>query len=205
MKNYLKNRSLSEDQNHQKYDICLILTDGAITDLNRTIDTIVELSDFPVSIVIIGVGQADFSMMRSLDADESPLYSEKWRKYSSRDIVQFVQFNQFNNDPVRLAKEVLREIPNQMIRYFQGKGIHPNYDPTGMMKTAALTNAMGKTRSDMDADTKETFLRMAASSGFDKNIVDNFVESYGLPDNQLKTLQAAFQAQTGGGYVNTLA
>ena len=144
-------------------------------------------------------------MMRSLDADESPLYSEKWRKYSSRDIVQFVQFNQFNNDPVRLAKEVLREIPNQMIRYFQGKGIHPNYDPTGMMKTAALTNAMGKSRSDMDADTKETFLRMAASSGFDKNIVDNFVESYGLPDNQLKTLQAAFQAQTGGGYVNTLA
>lgn len=58
-----------------------------ITDIEATIDQIVVLSDHPISIVIIGVGEADFSEMTVLDADESPLYSKMLDRYASRDIV----------------------------------------------------------------------------------------------------------------------
>jgi hypothetical protein len=44
-------------------------------------------SDLPLSIVIVGVGEADFSSMDLLDADEEPLYSQKFKRYMSRDIV----------------------------------------------------------------------------------------------------------------------
>jgi hypothetical protein len=68
-----------------------------------------ELNDVSthVSIVIVGVGQADFSTMDVLDADEDPLYSQKFKRYMSRDIVQFVPFHEFKNDTYKLAKEVL--------------------------------------------------------------------------------------------------
>jgi hypothetical protein len=42
----------------------MIITDGEIHDMKETIDLIVELSKLPVSIIIIGVGEDDFSNMR---------------------------------------------------------------------------------------------------------------------------------------------
>ena len=71
------------------------MTDGVITDMNQTVDEIVELADHPISIVIIGVGEADFEQMDQLDADEAPLFSTKLQRYATRDIVQFVPFNKF--------------------------------------------------------------------------------------------------------------
>jgi len=58
-----------------------------INDLQKTIDEIVRGSNNPLSIVIVGVGDADFSTMDQLDADVTPLYSNKYKKYMSRDIV----------------------------------------------------------------------------------------------------------------------
>ena len=56
-------------------------------DMEQTIDEIVRGSDLPLSIVIVGVGKADFSKMDRLDADEEPLWSMGYGKYMSRDIV----------------------------------------------------------------------------------------------------------------------
>jgi hypothetical protein len=50
-------------QVNQKYTILLIITDGVINDLQATIDEIVRGSRLPLSIIIVGVGNADFSSM----------------------------------------------------------------------------------------------------------------------------------------------
>ena len=63
--------------------------------------------------------------MQILDADVTPLYSKKYNKYASRDIVQFVPFSQFKNNVMRLAKETLYEIPSQLVGYFMKKNIFP--------------------------------------------------------------------------------
>jgi copine 1/2/3 len=52
-----------------KYHVLLILTDGAISDFPSTKSEIVELSSLPCSIIIVGVGAADFSAMEELDGD----------------------------------------------------------------------------------------------------------------------------------------
>ena len=46
-----------------RYFIFLILTDGAIHDMWKTIDVIVEASRLPISVIIVGIGNADFSIM----------------------------------------------------------------------------------------------------------------------------------------------
>ena len=68
-------------QANQKYTICLIITDGIITDFDATVDQIVGGSSLPLSIIIIGVGEADFDQMEALDGDVAPLYSKKLMKY----------------------------------------------------------------------------------------------------------------------------
>jgi hypothetical protein len=40
-----------------------------------------------------------------------------------RDIVQFVPFRKFKSNPLMLAKETLNEVPNQLVGFFESKGI----------------------------------------------------------------------------------
>ena len=78
----------------------------------------------PLSVIIIGVGKADFSTMNVLDADDNPLVDSNGRK-SVRDLVQFVPFLKFEGNPERLAQEVLAEIPRQILEFYQQKRITP--------------------------------------------------------------------------------
>ena len=109
------------------YFVTLILTDGAITDMQQTIDAIVDASYSALSIIIIGVGNADFSAMDDLDCDDGLLRSSSGRT-AQRDIVQFVPMNKFGNDPIRLAEEVLAEVPEQVQQWARFNNIKPNFD-----------------------------------------------------------------------------
>ena len=72
-----------------QYFILLIITDGIITDMPQTKSAIVSASVLPLSIVIVGVGDADFSAMEELDADDGVLRDDSGTR-CARDIVQFV-------------------------------------------------------------------------------------------------------------------
>lgn len=47
----------------RQFLVLLIVTDGEITDMDRTIERIVAMSSLPCAIVIVGVGAADFKSM----------------------------------------------------------------------------------------------------------------------------------------------
>ena len=52
------------------YNILVIITDGEIHDMSRTKELIVAASKLPLSIIIIGVGNEGFELMRQLDSDD---------------------------------------------------------------------------------------------------------------------------------------
>lgn len=74
------------------YHILLMLTDGCIHDMRETIDIIVEMSHSPISIIIIGIGDANFDKMVVLDADggEENKLVDSFLAVQGHDIVQFV-------------------------------------------------------------------------------------------------------------------
>jgi len=120
-------QSGGQGDGRSSYFVTLILTDGAITDMQQTIDAIVDASFSALSIIIIGVGNADFSAMDDLDCDDGLLRSSSGRT-AQRDIVQFVPMNKFKNDPIRLAEEVLAEVPEQVQQWARFNNIKPNFD-----------------------------------------------------------------------------
>jgi hypothetical protein len=68
------------------YHILLILTDGIIHDMPETKNLIVECAKYPLSIIIVGIGNADFSNMVVLDGDDVRLRNSKGEA-AVRDIV----------------------------------------------------------------------------------------------------------------------
>ena len=114
-------------QRAQSYNILLVITDGVINDMQRTIDCIVDATRLPLSIIIVGVGDADFSNMEILDADDDPLRHSRSGKCMERDIVQFVPFNEFKDKHMgAIARETLEEIPAQVTSFMSQQGFHPN-------------------------------------------------------------------------------
>lgn len=108
-----------------KYSILLLMTDGVVTDMDETVNAIVAASYLPISIIIIGIGKADFSVMRDLDCDVGKLKSSKGIE-AFRDIVQFIPFLEYKDlAPAHLARAVLGEVPTQVSEYFKLKRNKP--------------------------------------------------------------------------------
>ncbi|NWX17537.1 CPNE9 protein, partial [Aegotheles bennettii] len=113
-----------------QYHVLLIITDGVISDMLQTKEAIVTASSLPMSIIIVGVGPAEFEAMEELDGDEVRVSFRG--RYAERDIVQFVPFRDYVDDSgnqvlsmARLAKDVLAEIPEQLLSYMKTRDIKP--------------------------------------------------------------------------------
>jgi len=108
---------MANEQRKQHYHVLVIVTDGDITDMQKTKNAIIEASyQVPLSVVIVGVGDEDFSAMEDLDADGGGLLHDDGRP-PFRDIVQFVPFKEALADSGGVAKKLLEEIPGQLLQY----------------------------------------------------------------------------------------
>ncbi|CAI8052267.1 Copine-1 [Geodia barretti] len=108
----------------QSYFILLLLTDGVLSDMMETKMALINASSYPMSVIIVGVGGADFSAMDELDSDDKLL--RVGAITAERDICQFVPFRKYaSGSPAAMASAVLAEVPAQVTAYFTKRGIPP--------------------------------------------------------------------------------
>lgn len=112
----------------QSYHIAIIIADGIIDDeqmKQETINAIVEASNYPLSIIMVGVGDGPWDLMEIFD-DELP--------ERTFDNFQFVNFNTIINTSnsktsteteIKFAHHALMEIPFQ-IKFIKKLGLHKN-------------------------------------------------------------------------------
>ena len=160
----------------------MIITDGIINDMQKTIDQIVRGSTLPLSIIIVGVGSDEFESMEILDADENPLFSSKYKKYMEADIVQFVPFRDFRDNPMMLAKETLEEVPGQMLNFFKKQNIVPmpatEESRKRIQTKLSLQRSLGgnERAEDFFVQRKEKFMEKLVNLGYDLISVKDFLE-----------------------------
>ncbi|KAM0879028.1 hypothetical protein ACQ4PT_034487 [Festuca glaucescens] len=111
--------SQSLTNNQQKYFILLIVTDGVVTDFQETIDAIIKASDFPLSIVVVGVGGADFKEMEFLDLNKGGRLESSTGRVASRDVIQFAPMKDVHGAGISVVQSLLAEIPGQFMTYMR--------------------------------------------------------------------------------------
>lgn len=116
----------SLSHNESKYFVLLIITDGVLTDTQETIDALVRASDLPLSILIVGVGNADFKQMEILDADNGHRLESSTGRVATRDIVQFVPIREVQGGQVSVVQALLEELPGQFLTYMRCRNIKPH-------------------------------------------------------------------------------
>ncbi len=100
----------------QTYTVLVIFTDGAINDMDATIEAIVNASYKPMSLIIVGVGPAEFGAMNRLDNDGKPPLKDRSGRSAKRDIVQFVPLRDCPDGPT-LQAATLAELPKQILEF----------------------------------------------------------------------------------------
>ncbi|AQK85070.1 Protein BONZAI 3 [Zea mays] len=121
--------SQSLQYSNNKYFVLLIITDGVLTDIQETKDCIVRASDLPLSILIVGVGNADFKQMEILDADNGKRLESSTGRIATRDIVQFVPMREVQGGEISVVQSLLEELPGQFLQYMRTRGIKPQRAP----------------------------------------------------------------------------
>jgi len=118
-------RIASQKTEEQTYHCLLILTDGCIMDMEQTIEAVVQASYTPLSIMLVGIGKStDFRAMRVLDSDQHRLRTKDGRE-AMRDIVQFVEFVPGVTQVSHVSKQLLAELPGQLVEYMSATRQQP--------------------------------------------------------------------------------
>ena len=99
------------------YTILLILTAGNVENVKETKKKLIKVSEDPLSVVIVGIGDANFDGMEFLDEHDPD-------KEGGRDITKFVRFSDYKSFNA-LTEAVLEEIPEAVVTYFWDRDIPP--------------------------------------------------------------------------------
>jgi len=126
----------------QKYFVLLVLTDGGIEDHEQVTREIKACANLPISIIFVGVGKGDFSFFRelagtiksitkssiastateeSVDLHGRPIPGSDMR----REIVRFVAFRDYFDEPEELAVATLADLPQEVVGYYAAHGAKP--------------------------------------------------------------------------------
>ena len=173
------NETIKKENNPLKYHILMILTDGIIVDQQQTIDALVQGSFLPLSVIIIGIGNNHFQEMIQLDGDEIPLIDSRGVK-RMRDLVQFVPFNKYKNDPNELVAQVLEEIPRQIMEYFTMNNIYPHNLAISQFNKFNFNN-------DNNNDNNNSYISKIAKSCDNKSFLENNINLNFINNNSLRT------------------
>nr|XP_041576187.1 LOW QUALITY PROTEIN: copine-3-like [Taeniopygia guttata] len=103
-----------------QYFILVIITGGEITDLDQTRQAIVNASKLPMSIIIVGVGEANFKVMEFLNGDSSVLKPVTGEPAAWDYMMSNLPYQQFRNAPQEaLSQMVLAEVPKPLMSYYE--------------------------------------------------------------------------------------
>lgn len=95
-------------QANRSYHILVIIADGQVDNVKETEDAIVEASNFPLSIIMIGVGDGPWDTMKDFD-DQLPQ-----RKFDNFQFIPYFEVMQrAENREITFSIAALQEIPDQ--------------------------------------------------------------------------------------------
>ncbi|XP_041364275.1 copine-3-like [Gigantopelta aegis] len=124
----IKDEKVTQDR--QIYYVLLVLTDGVINDIDATVHELISTSSLPLSVIITGIGPADFTLMEQFHTSvNKPLTDERTRKSAERPNVHFVSLKKdsfTSGGGIMVIQEAFAALSVHVTQYLKKKNISPN-------------------------------------------------------------------------------
>ncbi|KAK7483323.1 hypothetical protein BaRGS_00025490 [Batillaria attramentaria] len=122
-----QNEATSRDSH--VYYVLLVITDGVINDVDRTVEELVGASSLPLSVLIMGVGPTDFSLMEQFHVSlHGPLFDGSSKKTALRPNAHFAHFKKdaiSSGGHVLVVQEALAALSSQVLQYMKMRDVTP--------------------------------------------------------------------------------
>ncbi|KAL7556565.1 hypothetical protein ACA910_009082 [Epithemia clementina (nom. ined.)] len=139
-------------EGRQCYAVLVILTTGAISDVQDSIDTICAAADdSPLSIAVIGIGESDFVDAQKLVGGEDGKLHHSNGVPIARNNISFATMADFGGNARDCVGEVFQDVPEQFVQYFMQAGIKPL--PPKAIPDFTYSEVFGKKKSSSSTTT----------------------------------------------------
>lgn len=120
------------------YSILFVFTSGHVSDLQETVNALLRAAtDAPLSVVFIGCEEYDLEGLKGYYSKTKVQRSISGIRLS-RDNTSFASFKECGGDPIQVATDALKDLPEQIVQRFFQEGINPK--PAPKTDPATLAN-----------------------------------------------------------------
>ena len=116
---------VEKEEYYKEYHIMLLLSSNIPTDMEEFTQELVRSSNLPMSVIIVGIGDEDFSSLEELAENKSHAF-DYYRENSSRNVLNFVFLKDSSDNNQPLYERALKEIPQQFMEYMVLERIYPS-------------------------------------------------------------------------------
>lgn len=108
------------EKNPDNYTTVVFLANESDKGMAKTLDWMVKASNLPLSILILGIGDADFSEFGIFTKDTRKLIGSNL-EHIKRDFVNFMKFDgkAVRKNPAQFVEKIFSALPTQIIEYYE--------------------------------------------------------------------------------------
>jgi len=152
------------NKNMMSYSILVILTNGNVESVAKTKQKLRQISDAPLSVIIIGIGENSF-----VDMDELDDFQEE---EGGRDICNFVAFDSTRNRS-EFTRAALNEVQDQLVSYFSIRDMPPQHPPTALSSNSYDEDEHRDVRKDDNTSNIAPHINHCFVEGYDELQIEN--------------------------------
>jgi hypothetical protein len=130
-----------QNEENKKYYILLILTSDDISDIQQTINSVINASSLPLSILIACIGGRTFRNITMLANEQQHMAGSKGVK-SDRNIVHFSSLSSCNYSCTEVCKNLLSKVSSDLLEYYRIRDIPP-ITPQSQPEIASQVSSQG--------------------------------------------------------------
>ena len=121
---------VDKEEYYKEYHIMLLLTSNIPTDMEEFTHELVRSSNLPMSVIIVGIGDADLSSLEELAYSKDHPF-DYYKENTSRNVLNFALERDSSDIIIPLAERALKNIPEQFMEYMALKQIQPRISSFG--------------------------------------------------------------------------
>jgi len=120
---YAEVHTIADNGLDMKYFVLVVLTDGGVQDQQLAVNTLLEMSGLPISVLMIEMGDEPDHFLANVKAEVKA--NQGLRDFGERDFITTARYNETKGNPQAFRHRVLYKLAEDVPNYFKAIDVQP--------------------------------------------------------------------------------